>query len=88
MNPTDEQVNEAIDAARENARTVIAGMKLPTEAINEAQRKLEAKSDTPRAFADNLAGAIGPDLSLQEAQQAIRRYEDEWNRAGSAGKGG
>lgn len=83
---TDEQINEAIDAARESARAVIAGMNLPTQATNEAQRALQAKKDTPRVFADNLAGAIGPNLSLAEAQQAIRRYEDEWNRAGTTPK--
>lgn len=73
-----EKMRAILSRAREEARRVISRMKLPTEATNAVQRSLEARSGTPRAFADGLVETIG-EISLQEATQAIRRYEDEWN---------
>ena len=53
---------------------------LPDKATTAGQRALRKKHGTPRAFASAVVNAIG-EISILEAQLAIRKYRDEWQAA-------
>lgn len=64
---------------KDGFRTIFDDM--PDEAVNDAQRKLQAKHGTPREFAKALVEAI-PTISGDEAHFHMRRYRAEWEAAG------
>lgn len=50
----------------------------------EAQRQLASKHGTPAVFADAVRRAIG-EISVDEAEAGIAKYEREWAAAGKVG---
>lgn len=71
-------IREAIRQTRDDHADVIAMM--PNEATTAGQRTLKKKHGTPRAFARAVVNAIG-EISVLEANVAIRKYLDEWKAA-------
>ena len=71
-------IREAIHQTRDDHADVIAMM--PDKATTAGQRALQKKHGTPRAFARAVVNAIG-EISILEAQLAIRKYRDEWQAA-------
>lgn len=71
-------IRQAIRATRDDHADVIASM--PNEATTAGQRALRKKHGTPRAFARSVVNAIG-EISVLEANVAIKKYRDEWEAA-------
>lgn len=71
-------IREAIRQTRDDHADVIAMM--PNKATTAGQRALQKKHGTPRVFARAVVNAIG-EISILEAQLAIRKYRDEWQAA-------
>ena len=71
-------IRQAIQETRNDHADVIAMM--PNEATTAGQRALKKKHGTPRAFARAVVNAIG-EISVLEANVAIRKYLDEWKAA-------
>lgn len=71
-------IRQAIQETRADHADVIASM--PNEATTAGQRALKKKHGTPRAFARAVVNAIG-EISVLEANVAIRKYRDEWEAA-------
>lgn len=72
------EIREDIRATRDDHADVIASM--PSKATTAGQRALQKKHGTPRAFARAVVNAIG-EISVLEANLAIRKYRDEWQAA-------
>lgn len=72
------EIREAIHQTRDDHADVIAMM--PNKATTAGQRALQKEHGTPRAFARAVVNAIG-EISILEAQLAIRKYRDEWEAA-------
>lgn len=72
------EIREAIHQTRDDHADLIAAM--PTKPKTAGQRVLQKKHGTPRAFARAVVNAIG-EISVLEAQLAIRKYRDEWQAA-------
>lgn len=72
------EIRQAIHQTRDDHADVIAAM--PTRATTAGQRALQKKHGTPRAFARAVVNSIG-EISILEAQLAIRKYRDEWQAA-------
>lgn len=72
------QIAEAIRQTRNDHADVIAAM--PTKAQTAGQRILQRKHGTPRLFARAAVNAIG-EVSVLEANVAIRKYLHEWQAA-------
>ena len=49
--------------------------------MTKAQKKLKKYYGTPEEFGQTLIQALG-EISVFEAQQALRRYEKKWKKAG------
>ena len=47
----------------------------------KTQLELESKHGTVAEFSGAIINAIG-EISVMEAQEAIKKYTDEWNEAG------
>lgn len=71
-------IRAMVRQAQEDNCDVIDGM--PDVATNAAQRALQDKHGTPKAFAAACVNAIG-DISPLEAHTAIKRYRDLWAMA-------
>jgi hypothetical protein len=71
-------IRETIRQTRDDHADVIAMM--PDKATTAGQRALQKKHGTPRVFARAVVNAIG-EISVLEANVAIRKYLDEWQAA-------
>ena len=60
---------------------------LPDVPRTEGQRALAAKHGTPRQFARACADALG-EISIEEADDAVRKYLAEWNACAPGVPGG
>ena len=69
-------IRNAIQHAKYDHADVIASM--PSKAETAGQKKLQKKHGTPKAFAEGVVSCIG-EISVLEANLAIRKYRDEWN---------
>lgn len=78
MNVILHEIRKAIKQTRGEHSDVIAMM--PNKATTAGQRALKKKHGTPRAFARAVVNAIG-EISVLEANVAIRKYLDEWERS-------
>lgn len=73
-----EVIVRAIESAKDDHADIVASM--PDKAKTPGQRRLMRKHGTPKVFAAGVVDCIG-EISVLEANLAIRKYRDEWNAA-------
>lgn len=82
QNPTQneavKEIKDLIKKRQEDASVLLDSM--PEFPKNEGQRALMRMHGTPKEFAKGCIKAIGT-ISPGEAQAAILKYREEWNKA-------
>lgn len=72
------EIQKAIKEAKDQHSDIVDSM--PDKAASYKQRLLQREHGTPKEFATAVVAAIG-EISVLEAQLAIRKYRDEWEAA-------
>lgn len=67
------------------AKQIVPRGTIASSAFTPAQRKLAKKHGTPAEFAAGVYKCVPGDISMDEAREAISKYNREWQAAGAKG---